>query len=125
MDRIFTKPGSLVELNDAADDRSQAAAASSTEMRSSIRNKVIAMRGPNVISQVVIMEPRSFEEMAEAILALRERKTVVLNMTTFDPEQAQRAIDFVSGATYAIDANPQSISEGIFLFAPSCVFVSS
>jgi len=33
------------------------------------------------------------------------RKVVVLNMTTFDPEQAQRAIDFVAGATYAIDAH--------------------
>jgi len=43
----------------------------------------------NGISQVVVMEPRSFAEMAQAIQALRERKVVVLNMTTFDPE-AQR-----------------------------------
>jgi len=69
------------------------------------------------------MEPHSFEELSQAILALRERKVVVLNMTIFEPEQAQRAID--AGATYAIDGHPQLISERVFLFAPSCVHVST
>ena len=101
----------------------QAAVGARANMEST-SNKVIPMlQAGNGLSQVVVMEPRSFEEMPQAIQALRERKVVILNMTTFDPEQAQRAIDFVAGATYAIDGHPQLISERTFLFTPSCVHV--
>jgi len=87
---------------------------------------VIGMPGAaNGISQVMLMEPRSFEEMPQAIQALRERKSVVLNLTMMDPDQAQRAVDFVAGGTYAIDGHQERIGDSIFLFAPSCVQVMS
>ena len=63
--------------------------------------------------------------MPQAIQALRERKTVILNLTMMDPDQAQRAVDFVAGGTYAIDGHQERVGESIFLFAPSCVNVSS
>ena len=71
------------------------------------------------------MEPRSFDEMPQAIQALRERKTVILNLTMMDPDQAQRAVDFVAGGTFAIDGHQERVGESIFLFAPSCVNVTS
>ncbi len=76
-------------------------------------------------SEVSLMEPRSFDEMPQAIQALRERKTVILNLTMMDPDQAQRAVDFVAGGTYAIDGHQERVGESIFLFAPSCVNVTS
>jgi cell division inhibitor SepF len=89
-------------------------------------SNVIGMPGAsNGISQVVVMEPRSFEEMPQAIQALRERKSVVLNLTMMDPDQAQRAVDFVAGGTYALDGHQERIGDSIFLFAPSCVQVMS
>ena len=42
-----------------------------------------------------------------------------------DPDQAQRAVDFVAGGTYAIDGHQERVGESIFLFAPSCVNVTS
>ncbi|MFN5855380.1 MAG: cell division protein SepF [Pseudanabaenaceae cyanobacterium] len=87
---------------------------------------VIGMPGAaNGLSQVMVMEPRSFEEMPQAIQALRERKSVVLNLTMMDPEQAQRAVDFVAGGTYALDGHQERIGDSIFLFAPSCVQVTT
>ncbi len=89
-------------------------------------NNVIGMPGAaNGVSEVVVMEPHSFEEMPQAIQALRERKSVVLNLTMMDPDQAQRAVDFVAGGTYAIDGHQERIGESIFLFTPSCVQVST
>jgi cell division inhibitor SepF len=89
-------------------------------------NNVIGMPGAaNGMSEVVVMEPRSFEEMPQAIRALRERKSVVLNLNIMDPDQAQRAVDFVAGGTYAIDGHQERIGESIFLFTPSCVQVST
>lgn len=87
-------------------------------------SNVIGMPGAsNGVSQVILMEPRSFEEMPQAIQALRERKSVVLNLTMMEPDQAQRAVDFVAGGTYAIDGHQERIGDSIFLFAPSCVQV--
>lgn len=89
-------------------------------------NNVIGMPGPaNSIYEVIVMEPRSFEEMPQAIQALRERKSVVLNLTMMDPDQAQRAVDFVAGGTYAIDGHQERVGESIFLFTPICVQVTT
>lgn len=96
---------------------------SETAMGSSMNN-VIGMPGAlNGISEVVVMEPRTFEEMPAAIRALKERKSVVLNLTVMDPDQAQRSVDFVAGGTYALDGHQERIGESIFLFTPSCVQV--
>ena len=77
------------------------------------------------VAEVFLMEPRSFDEMPRAIQALRERKTVILNLTMMEPDQAQRAVDFVAGGTFAIDGHQERVGESIFLFAPSCVTVTT
>ena len=89
-------------------------------------SKVIGMPGiANTSSEVNLLEPKSFDEMPQVIQALRERKTIILNLTMMDPDQAQRAVDFVAGGTFAIDGHQERIGESIFLFAPSCVSVTS
>jgi cell division inhibitor SepF len=87
---------------------------------------VIGMPGiSTAAAEVNVMEPRSFDEMPRAIQALRERKTVILNLTMMEPDQAQRAVDFVAGGTFAIDGHQERVGESIFLFAPSCVTVTN
>ena len=87
---------------------------------------VIGMPGISAsVAEVYLMEPRSFDEMPRAIQALRERKTVILNLTMMEPDQAQRAVDFVAGGTFAIDGHQERVGESIFLFAPSCVTVTT
>ena len=89
-------------------------------------SKVVGMPGiSSSSSEVNLIEPRSFDEMPQAIQALRERKTIILNLTMMDPDQAQRAVDFIAGGTFAIDGHQERIGESIFLFAPSCVSVTS
>lgn len=89
-------------------------------------NNVIGMPGTsNSTYEVVVMEPRTFEEMPQAIQALLDRKSVVLNLTMLDPDQAQRAVDFVAGGTYAINGHQERVGESIFLFTPICVQVTT
>ena len=87
---------------------------------------VIGMPGISTsVAELCLMEPRSFDEMPRAIQALRERKAVILNLTMMEPDQAQRAVDFVAGGTFAIDGHQERVGESIFLFAPSCVTVTT
>lgn len=97
-----------------------------TGMGATTRNNVIGMPGiTNSIAEVVVIEPHSFDEMPQVIQTLKERKSVVLNLNVMEPEEAQRAVDFVAGGTYAIDGHQERIGESIFLFTPSCVKVST
>ncbi len=98
-------------------DRSQSA---------SKMNNVVGMPGMmNGVSEMVLIEPRSFEEMPQVIDAIRQRKSVILNMTLIRQEEAQRSVDFVAGGTYAIDGHYERIGDNIFLFTPNCVQVST
>lgn len=99
---------------------------SEAPLATAARNNVIGMPGiSNSVAEVVVVEPHSFEEMPQVIQTLKERKSVVLNLNVMNPEEAQRAVDFVAGGTYAIDGHQERIGESIFLFTPSCVKVST
>ena len=89
------------------------------------QDNIIGMPGiSSEVAEVIFMKPRSFNEMPQAIQALRERRAIILNLTQMDPEEAQRAVDFVSGGNFATDGSQERLGEGIFLFAPSCVKVT-
>jgi cell division inhibitor SepF len=89
-------------------------------------NNVIEMPGLNSLqSELIVMEPRMFEEIPEAILALRERKTVILNLANMDPDQAQRSVDYVAGGVFAIDGHQERIGSNVFLFTPNSVQINT
>jgi cell division inhibitor SepF len=79
----------------------------------------------NSSSEVMVIEPRTFEESIEIVEHLRGRKSVLLNLHMLDAEQSQRIVDFLSGATHAIDGHQQRIGDGVFLFAPATVVISA
>ncbi len=77
----------------------------------------------SINSEIVVLEPRSFEEMAQVIQDLRGNKSVIINLNWMDPIEGQRSVDFVAGGTFAVDGHQERIGENIFLFTPSSVQV--
>ncbi|MDV2995486.1 MAG: Cell division protein SepF [Chroococcidiopsis sp. SAG 2025] len=71
--------------------------------------------------QVVVMQLQSFEQVTQAVEILWRGQPLVLNVVQMDAEIAQRAVDFVAGATYALEGQQQYLAAGIFLFAPNGV----
>jgi cell division inhibitor SepF len=129
-----------VLVDEGYDDAFVTAAAEQSTVETSdldsIRNVELSPKRSNVVdmsstgrfgfgasSEVLVIEPKAFEEMPQVIQALRDRKSVVLNLTMMEPLQAQRAVDFVAGATYTIDGHQERVGESIFLFTPNCVQV--
>ena len=70
---------------------------------------------------VVVLSPEHFDEAIEAVLAVREQHTVVLNLHRMPPDVAQRAADFVCGGVHALDGHQQRIGDTVFVFAPASV----
>ena len=76
-------------------------------------------------SEVVVVEPRSFDDAAAIVQHLKDRKIVMLNLHLLDKEQSQRTIDFVCGASQALNGNPKKVGDLVFVFAPSNVTLSA
>ena len=75
------------------------------------------------MQQVVVIEPRAFEEALDLIEHLRNRRSVLINLHMLDTDQSQRVVDFLSGATHAIEGHQQRIGDGVFMFTPSNVMI--
>ncbi|MBE7713770.1 MAG: cell division protein SepF [Cyanobacteria bacterium SIG26] len=79
-------------------------------------------RGGN---EVIVIEPRSFDDAATIVQHLKDRKIVMLNLHLLDKEQSQRTIDFVCGASQALNGSPKKVGDLVFVFAPSNVTLSA
>jgi cell division inhibitor SepF len=73
---------------------------------------------------LVMMQPQSFDEVPDAVTALRDRKSVILDLSLIDVEHAQRCADYVAGGAYAMDGHYQQLGDNVFLFTPASVQIS-
>ncbi|MFO7295113.1 MAG: cell division protein SepF [Caldicoprobacter sp.] len=82
------------------------------------KGKVVNIHTSSYV-KVVIYQPVSFEDTQTIINNLKSRKPIVVNLEALDMPLAQRVLDFISGAVYALDGTIQKVSRGIFVLAPS------
>lgn len=69
--------------------------------------------------EVVVFEPRAYNESIQIAQALKERKTVILNLQLLDREESQRIVDFLCGCTHALDGNQRKVGDFVFIFTPN------
>ena len=68
---------------------------------------------------MIVYHPVSYEDTQNIIDNLKNRKPVIVNMEELEMETAQRILDFLSGAVYALNGTMCKISRGIFVVAPN------
>lgn len=80
---------------------------------------------PNVNpnTQMVLFEPRSFDEAEEIARHLKVRRACVVNLHRLQRDYAQRTIDFLTGVVFALDGTIQKIAHNTILLTPSTVGV--
>jgi FtsZ-interacting cell division protein YlmF len=67
--------------------------------------------------KIKLFEPRDFDHVPQAVKAIRNGDAVVINLTMMEPDQAQRAVDFVAGGAFYGEGHQERVGESIFLFA--------
>lgn len=75
--------------------------------------------------KVLVVEPRSFEEVQTIVDQMRSRRPVILNLESLDKDLAQKILNFLNGAIYALGGETQRVAQGIFFFAPQGVDIST
>lgn len=79
---------------------------------------------PRGRSEMILMQPQSFDEMPQAVTALRERRSVILDLSMIEVDHAQRCADYVAGGAFAMDGHYRQIGHNVFLFTPNSVHIS-
>jgi len=71
--------------------------------------------------EMVLIKATSYDDMQEIAKHIKDRKVAVVNFEEMDKDIAQRMVDFLSGATFALDGVPRKVSGGTFIFSSSSV----
>jgi len=75
--------------------------------------------------KIVVVSPENFEESEKLAIHLKNRRPVIVNFEDAPKETAQRIIDFLSGAVFALNGSTCKVAAETFLFNPSNVSVYS
>lgn len=90
-------------------------------------NKLVSInssRSQYSSQHVYVIKPDEFDDAQMIIDHLRSGQAIVINMEGIELSTAQRIIDFIAGACYAVDGSLQAISGNIFIAAPNDIYVS-
>ena len=75
---------------------------------------------PNAYSgKMIVYRPVSYEDTQNIIDNLKTHKPVIVNMEQIEVDIAQRILDFMSGACYALSGRVYKVSSRIFIVAPA------
>lgn len=100
-----------------------------TPVTSAGRTRSSARKASNIVSigrgeEVKVVKPQSFIESKTITDYLKANKTVVMNLEGVEITTAQRIIDCIGGASYALGGSLEPISNKIFIVAPKDVEIS-
>lgn len=66
---------------------------------------------------------QSFEDVRRAVDGLRDGIQQIVNLEQTPADLSERLIDFLNGATYAIDGSVEKIGEQVYLFTPQNITI--
>lgn len=73
--------------------------------------------------KITVYQPKVEKEAENIIRKLKTGEPVVIDMTDCEDATAQRVLDFVSGASFALDGVMKRVSKSVFLAVPPKVKV--
>ncbi|MFN8576809.1 MAG: cell division protein SepF [Candidatus Sericytochromatia bacterium] len=80
-------------------------------------------------NEVVIVEPKSYDDAMKVVSLLKSKKSVIVNVlgSSLTSEDTDHILDFICGAVYAIEGNQKTVTKegGVYLFTPGNVNINS
>ena len=66
---------------------------------------------------------QTFDDARRAADGLKDGQQQIVNLEQTSSDMTERIIDFLNGATYALDGSVEKIGEMVYLFTPSSVII--
>ncbi len=86
----------------------------------SIRQPVQPKQG----TQISVFNPITFDEALDIVECLRGRAATTITLDNMKKVDAHRLVDFVAGASSALQGNFHKLSEQVYLFCPANIKIS-
>jgi len=88
---------------------------------------ISALRTPpsRLGTQISVFSPESFEEALDIVECLRGRAATTISLEKMKKLDANRLVDFVAGASAALDGDFHKLSEQVYLFCPSNIKITA
>ena len=80
---------------------------------------VAAGGGTRLGTHINLFQPSSFEEALEIVECLRARSATTITLDKMKKVDAGRLVDFVTGASAALDGDFHKLTEQVYVFCPS------
>lgn len=75
-------------------------------------------------TNIVLFEPRHFDEAQEIADHLKAKRACAINLHRMPSDYRQRIIDFLTGVIYALDGSINKVGENVILCSPKTMPVS-
>ncbi|MDR3021775.1 MAG: cell division protein SepF [Clostridiales bacterium] len=80
---------------------------------------------PRNYQNLVIYQPSTPEDVEVLISYLKRKEPAIVNLDSVDDSRAQRILDYLSGAIFALNGSIQRISSNIFLLCPEGIQITA
>lgn len=123
------------DTNDVTQDRSVASNSRSTKPQVDLFPAMNDRRGGSIGTmrqhapqrlgtQISLFSPVSFDEALDIVECLRGRAATTISLENMKKIDANRLVDFVAGASAALDGDFHKLSEQVYLFCPSNIKIT-
>ncbi|MBP3886650.1 MAG: cell division protein SepF [Cellulosilyticum sp.] len=85
--------------------------------------KVVSLNQPNRM-ELLNFTMLSYDMTGEICGYIKNRKPIIVNMEKLAPHEMQRAVDYLTGACFALNGSVEKVTDNIFIFAPEHVNIN-
>lgn len=88
------------------------------------RSQLMAIPGASAAKKncdMVLVKAKAYDDLQGIARSIKEQKVVIVNFEDMDKETAQRMVDFLSGAVFALDGESKKVSGSTFVFGSNQV----
>lgn len=75
-------------------------------------------------NNITLYEPKNFDDAQDMATALKQGKTIVVNLHNMQKDISQRTIDFLSGVCYSLDGKVEKVGHNLILCTPRNITVA-
>lgn len=85
--------------------------------------KVVSLNQPNRM-ELLNFTMLSYDMTGEICGYIKNKKPIIVNMEKLVPHEMQRAVDYLTGACFALNGTVEKVTDNIFIFAPEHVNIN-
>lgn len=86
--------------------------------------KVVSLNNQPNKMEILNFTMLSYEMTGEICGYIKNRKPIIVNMEKLTPHEMQRAVDYLTGACFALNGSVEKVTDNIFIFAPDNVNIN-